>query len=442
VPGSPVVAATPRTRLVLAGCSLAYFMVLLDVTVLAVAEPDLIASLHTDVIGVGWATTAYTTALASAVLLGGGLTDRFGPRRVLVLGTVGFGLASLACALAPGIGPLLVGRTGLGLFAATMIPSSLALVTIGHPQPAQRARAIGVWASVSGAAMAAGPVVGGWLVGLGGWRSVFLINAPLAVVVLWLCRGPATTATRRPLTLAPHLGLALTLGLMTLTITQAGQQQWTALLPGAAAVAAGVATAWLDQRARVRLLPASLWASRPIRAAALWATVINYALTTVLFSVPLLLAAEAVVVGLTLLPMTLLIAVNPVLTGRMAARFGALLPIRLGFAAAALGLTAIAAALAGEPRTPLLAAGLVACGLGVSWTLPALTGYAAGHAPPDGAGAVGGLVNAVRHVGATVAAAVAGVLIDAGLPVAPLAGAALLCTAGLVGSLVHRADPG
>ena len=104
MPGSPVVAATPRTRLVLAGCSLAYFMVLLDVTVLAVAEPDLIASLHTDVIGVGWATTAYTTALASAVLLGGGLTDRFGPRRVLVLGTVGFGLASLACARRPGSG--------------------------------------------------------------------------------------------------------------------------------------------------------------------------------------------------------------------------------------------------------------------------------------------------------------------------------------------------
>jgi len=434
------VSARRRLRLALAGISLAYFMVLLDTTVLAVAEPDLIATLDTDAIGVGGATTAYTMALAAALVFGGNLADRLGPQRVFLVGSGGFGLVSLVCAAAPGLGPLLLGRVGLGLLAAAIIPSSMALLAIHFPDPAARARAISVWASVSGAAMAAGPVLGGWLVDLAGWRAVFLINVPISLLVLLLCRGPAPAgSSRRPLSPAPHLGLAITLASGTLAITEGGRGHWPAVTVAAAvALGCAVVTVWLDRRSAAPLIPGSLRRNAAVRAAGLWAAMINFALVTVLFSLPLLLPRNALALGVTLLPMTILIAVNPLLTARLVVRRGPLLPIRLGFGAFLAGAVAITVALAGELSPLLLGIGLVGCGLGVSWTLPPLVGYAVGQAPPGGAGAVGGLINAVRQVGATLGAATAGVALGAGRSAVPLIGAAVVCLGGLVGSLVHR----
>lgn len=429
-------------RYALAGVSLAYFMVLLDTTVLAVAEPDLITSLHTDVIGAGWATTAYTMALASGLVLGGGLADRFGAGRVFGAGSAGFGVVSLACALAPGLGVLLVCRTVLGLLAAAIVPGSMAIIAALFPDPAARTRALSVWAAVSGAAMAAGPVLGGWLVELSGWRAVFLVNLPLAAIVALLCRGRIPTAAHpRPLALAPHLGLMATLAALTLAVTEAGHLRWeTCLCAVAGALLCAVATARADGRSRAPLVPGPLRRNRPVQAAFAWGAAVGYALTTVLFAVPLALHENALDTGLTLLPMTLPIAVNPLVTGRLAARFGALVPIRLGLAALALGTAGTGAALAGGDRhRTVLGLALFACGLGVSWCLPALVGYAVGHAPARTAGAVGGILNATRQVGATLGAAVAGAALalrpEGVWVAAPFAGACALCVLGLLGAL-------
>ncbi|MFW6694414.1 MFS transporter [Streptomyces sp. MAR4 CNX-425] len=440
------------TRAALAGVSLAYFMVLLDTTVLAVAEPDLMASLHTGVIGVGWATTTYTMALASALVLGGGLADRFGAGRVFGACCAGFGVVSLGCALAPGLGALLVCRTVLGLLAAGVVPASMAVIAALFPEPGARTRAIGVWASVSGAAMAAGPVLGGWLVELSGWRAVFVVNLPVAAVVLFLCRGRLPVAPhRRPLDPVPHLGLMAALAALTLAVTEAGHGRWgTCLLSAAGAVACAVVTVRVDGRSRAPLVPGPLRRNRPVWAAFGWGAIVNYGLTTVLFAVPLALHEDALGTGLTLLPMTLPIALNPLVTARLAARFGALVPIRLGLGALALGLAGTGAALAGGQQRGVLGCGLFACGLGVSWCLPALVGYAVGHAPARTAGSVGGILNATRQVGATLGAAVAGaaLAVRAGSAAegaaggawvaAPFAGACALCAAGLAGALARR----
>lgn len=418
-------------------------MVLLDTTVLAVAEPDLIASLHTDVIGAGWATTAYTLALASALVLCGSLAGRFGAGRVFRAGTAGFGLLSFACALAPSLPVLLASRAILGLLAAAIIPSSMAILSTLYPDAAARARAISVWASVSGAAMAAGPVLGGWLVELAGWRAVFLVNLPLAVVVLLLCRGRLTsTAKALSLDLAPHLGLVAVLAASTLAVTEAGRLHWKAAgLAAIAAVSFGLWTARVDRRSSSPLVPASLRRSRPVWTAFGWGAIVNYALTTVLFVVPLALAGDALATGLTLLPMTLLVALNPLATGLLVNRFGALVPVRLGLAALALGLGSTAAALPGH-HWLLLAVGLFGCGLGVSWTLPALTGYALGQAPAGVAGSVGGIFNATRQSGATFGAAVASAVLTAGpghaWDAAPLAWAAVVCVLGFLATFVRR----
>ena len=191
----------------LLGISLAYFMVLLDITVLAVAAPDMISSLHTNVVGVGWANTSYTIALAAILVLSGAMADKFGPARFFRLGTLAFGVLSLACALSPDIGIVVALRSLLGLAAAGVIPSSMALIAQLHEDTRMRAHAVSIWAAVSGAAMAAGPVLGGVLVQIFGWRSVFLVNVPLAVVALILVGGPRLANIRRERALdpSPHL---------------------------------------------------------------------------------------------------------------------------------------------------------------------------------------------------------------------------------------------
>ncbi|MGI5217002.1 MFS transporter [Nocardia sp. CA-290969] len=441
---APPALSRPRTTTRLIGIALAYFMVLLDTTVLAVAEPDLIASLDTDILGVGWATTVYTMTLASTLVLGGSLADRLGAYRLFLAGVIGFGAASLACACAHGLPALLVCRGLLGVFAAAIVSSSLGLIASLYPEPGPRGGAISAWAAISGAAMAAGPVLGGRLIELDGWRLIFVINAPLAAVVLLLCRTRISTPHHeRPISWLPHLGLAAGLAALTLTITEAGQRNWPfAGLLGCVTLALAAGTAAIDRRSAAPLIPHTLRHNTAVWTAFGWGAVVNYALTTVLFALPLLLHTTAVEAGTTLLPMTLLVALNPPLTARLAAAYGSLYPIRMGFAAFPAGLCVTAFALAGDHRPIVLGIGLLLCGLGISWTLPALVGFVVDHAPPDATGAVGGILNATRQIGATVAAAVAGATLTqhsaGGWAAAPLTIAAALCALGFCSAVLAK----
>lgn len=428
----------------LVGISLAYFMVLLDTTVLAVAEPAIMSSLHTDVVGVGWATTIYTMALAAALVFGGRLADRCGAYRVFITGVIGFGLASLGCSLAPTLAALLACRALLGLFAAAVIPSSLSLIASLYPDPARRRGAISAWAAISGVAMAAGPVLGGWLIAMAGWRAVFVINTPMALTVLALCRTTiASSRHPRALSWLPHVALAATLATATLAITQAGQRSWLlAAVCGLVAAGLGYATSVIDHRSPEPLVPAGLRRNRAVWAAFGWGAAVNYALTTVIFSIPLLLNTTAVAAGATLLPMTLLVALNPLLTGRIVAAHGPLRPIRMGFVAFPVGLCLVGIAIADHHQPVVLALGLLLSGLGVSWTLPALVGFAVSHADPEVTGSVGGILNATRQVGATIAAAVASAVLthshDDTVAFVPFLIAAAVCVLGLATAAAQR----
>ncbi|RIQ20346.1 MFS transporter [Jiangella rhizosphaerae] len=428
----------------LLGISLAYFMVLLDTTALAVAEPSVMTSLHTDVVGVGWATTIYTMALASALVFGGSLADRLGAYGVFVVGVFGFGAASLGCALAPALSVLLAMRALLGLFAAAIIPSSLSLIASLYPDPGRRGNAISAWAAISGIAMAAGPVLGGWLIAVDDWRAVFVINAPMALIVLALCRTSITsTRDARALSWLPHLGLAATLATATLAITQAGQGSWLmAAVYALIAVGLAYGTAVVDRTSPAPLVAVALRGNRPVWTAFGWGAAVNYALTTVIFSIPLLLHTSAEAAGATLLPMTLLIAVNPLLTGRIVAAHGPLRPIRMGFLAFLIGLCLVGAATAVQHQPVILALGLLLSGLGVSWTLPALVGFAVNHAAAEARGSVGGILNATRQVGATIAAAVASAILtqhhSSTTAALPFLIAAAVCALGLLTATTQR----
>ncbi|ALO99708.1 Major facilitator superfamily permease [Streptomyces hygroscopicus subsp. limoneus] len=434
-PGAPTPPASPsraRRAGALTGVSLGYFMVLLDTTVLSVAEPDLAASLHTSMAGLQWATTGYTVVFAALLLSAGAAADRFGADRVFRTGAAVFALASLLSSLAPDLGALLVLRAVSGAAAAACVPASMALIARLYPQPAARARAISVWAAVSGAAVAAGPIAGGALVEAAGWRAVFLVNVPLGLLVLALTWGRAVRCPRgaHRVDWPAQAAAVVVLALLTDVLIAAGAGAWVHTAWSAAGLGAAVTVfALLERRSQAPVVNRTLLRSAPVRAGLMAGAVTNFALSGALFVLPLLLQRErhlsALETGLAFLPLTVPFAANPPLTGRIVARTGPRPPIVAGLALLTAGGTVLAGTVFAEGAYGWLAAGLLLTGFGISFILPALAAAVIGAAPPGTAGSVGGLLNAVRQTGATLGVALMGAAATAGT------GWALLLSAGL-----------
>ncbi|MFI0895081.1 MFS transporter [Streptomyces sp. NPDC020983] len=405
-----------RAPYALLGIALGYFMVLLDMTVLSVAEPDLARAFGGSVAGLQWAVTGYTVAFGALLLSAGAASDRFGAHRLFRGGVAVFGAGSLLCAAAPALWVLVGLRAVLGIAAAACVPSSMALITALYPEPARRARAVAVWAAVSGAALAAGPIAGGLLVGLAGWRAVFLVNAPIAALTLALVRGPAlrcrADASRR-IDRTGQLLACAALALGTDAAIALGGRHWA---HSAGSFGVAIATAWLfarrERRSTAPVLARAVLRAPGMAAMLLAGAAVGFTLTGVLFVLPLLLQQRlgysAVGAGLAFLPMTLPTAFNPLLTGRVVARTGPRAPVLAGLCLLAAGGGVMSGAVRTGAPYPLLAAGLAAVGFGVSLALPALTTAVITLAPAGTAGAAGGLFNAVRQFGATLGVAVLG----------------------------------
>ena len=192
----PASAAHPRATLAasILGSSVAF----IDGSVVNVALPSLAKSLHAGAAELPWAINAYLLPLGALILLGGGAGDHFGRRRLFLIGLALFTAASLVCMGAPTLGLFLAGRAAQGIGAALLMPNSLAMLGAAFEGEA-RGRAIGTWAAVGALAGALGPVLGGWLVDTVGWRSIFLINVPVAAGAMWLAwRYVAETRDKRP----------------------------------------------------------------------------------------------------------------------------------------------------------------------------------------------------------------------------------------------------
>src|SRR3954447_10411918 len=179
--------ASPAGRWVLVSTVLGSGMAGLDATVVGIALPAIGRDFEVDVAGLQWVVNAYTLTLAGLLLLGGTLGDRYGRRRVFVVGTIWFAAASLVCGVAPNATTLILARALQGVGGALLTPGSLAIIQASFV-PEDRGRAIGAWSGLGGVATAVGPFLGGYLVEAASWRWVFLINPPLAVVVLVVTR--------------------------------------------------------------------------------------------------------------------------------------------------------------------------------------------------------------------------------------------------------------
>src|SRR3954471_14769963 len=186
------------TSLTLAAMSLGYGVVQLDVTIVNTALNAIGTSLGGGVRELQWVVSAYTIAFAAFILTAGALGDRIGAKRIFMAGFALFTAASAACALAPNATILIMARCIQGLAAAILVPNSLALLNHAYADDRARGRAVGIWAAGASLALTAGPLVGGALIALIGWRSIFLVNLPIGLAGLWLTRRFADETTRSP----------------------------------------------------------------------------------------------------------------------------------------------------------------------------------------------------------------------------------------------------
>jgi len=326
--------------LVLTATILASSLAFVDGSVVNVGLPAIGASLRADAQGLQWVINAYLLPLSALLLLGGAAGDRFGRRRLLIAGTSLFALTSLACALAPNTGVLLLARFLQGASAAMLMPNSLAILGATF-QGAAKGRAVGIWAATGAAVAAAGPVLGGWLIDLGSWRGIFLINLPLAAAAIWLAwRYVAQDAARRdePLDAGGALLATFGLGALTWALTVGSSPQgWTLglLALGAAAVVSLALFVAVEQRRGERaMMPLTLFVSRAFIGLTLLTLLLYGALGVLFVLVPYFLIEvagySATAAGAALLPLPLILAVTSPYLGALAARAGSRLPLTVG----------------------------------------------------------------------------------------------------------------
>ncbi len=409
----PVVWGTARGRWVLLAAVLGSGVALLDSTVVNVALPTLGRDLGADFADLQWTVNGYTLTLAALILLGGSLGDRFGRRRVFVVGTVWFGVASLLCALAPNVGTLVAARALQGVGGALLTPGSLALLSASFAG-ADRARAIGAWSGLGGIAAAIGPFVGGALVEIS-WRLVFLINLPLCAVVVAVAVRHVPES--RDPEMAPQLDLtgaalgAAGLGALTYALVAAGEQVTAGVvvtaLTGLVALGAFVV---VERRSRHPMLPVDIFAERQFTAANGVTFAVYAALGAVFFLLVVHLQVVAgftpLVAGTALLPVTVLMLLLSPRSGALAARIGPRIQMTVGPLLCAGGVLLLLRV--GTEASYLIDVlpAVTLFGLGLSTVVAPLTTTVLAAAPSRHAGTASGVNNAVARTAGLLAVAV------------------------------------
>ncbi len=382
-------------------------MASLDATIVNVALPHIGDDLDASVSALQWVLTGYLLALASLILLGGALGDRFGRRLVFEIGALWFAAASLFCGLAPSIEVLVGARVLQGIGAALLTPGSLAILQASF-RPRDRAAAVGAWSGLGGVAGAIGPFVGGWLVDGPGWRWAFLINVPIAAIVV------ASSRAAVPETRDPHAvrGLDLTgaalavasLGAGTWTLTEAGPEGWTDLtvLVGAAlAIAAAAVFVGRMLQTADPLVSPSLFRNRQFTVTNLATVLLYSALGVSFFLVAYQLQVAsgwtALQAGTALLPATVLMFALSARSGAIAQRVGPRLQLTLGPILVAIGLLLLTRIGSDASWFADVLPGALVFGLGLVTFVAPLTATVMAAVDPDHVSVASGVNNAIAR---------------------------------------------
>ena len=370
-----------------------------------------------------WVVNAFTLPLAALLLLGGALGDHFGRRALLVIGTTLFALASLACALAPSLTLLLVGRAGQGIGAALLLPNSLALLNAAYTGD-RRGRAVGIWAAAGAITAAAAPLLGGWLIANAGWPTIFYINLPLCLGAILIAlrfvpesRDPAAGRTDYPGALLVTIGLgALTYGL---TLWSAHQKpdpiSITAIIAGLALTAAFLAVE--HRRGDKAMMPLTMFSDRSFVGLNLLTFLLYGAFGGATLLLPFVLIEAAqyspVQAGLAMLPLPIVIALASPQMGKLATRIGPRWPLAIGPTIVAAGMLLSMRIVPGQSYWIAIFPAISVMAAGMAIAVAPLTTAVLASVDPRHTGTASGLNSAVSRTGGLIATALLGAVLAA-----------------------------
>jgi MFS transporter, DHA2 family, methylenomycin A resistance protein len=406
--------------LTLAAMSLGFGVVQLDVTIVNTALSSIAASLEGGVSELQWVVSAYTITFAALILTAGSLGDRLGAKRIFMSGFAVFTIASLACALAPSSAILIAGRAVQGVGAAILVPNSLSLLNHAYPDPTDRGRAVGIWLAGASAALTAGPPLGGALIALAGWRSIFLVNLPIGLAGLWLAWRYATDTPRAVHELDwPGQAAAIgALGAWAAALIEGGRfgwvNPWVLAAFGAALTLSALFLVW-EGRAKQPMLPLLLFANPVFARTTLVGLMINVPFYGLIFVFSLYFQKingwSPLVTGLAFVPMMGVVLPINLIAPRLAERFGGSRVV----AAGALISAASCLTLLGLERGVgygSLCAPLIGMGAGLALCVPPLTSALLGSVEKSRSGLAAGVLNSARQTGSVLGVALFGSLIE------------------------------
>jgi len=406
---------TRTGRWVLAASVLGSSVAALDATVVNVALPAVRRDLGGGMAGLQWIVTGYLLTLAAFILLGGSLGDRYGRRRVFVIGICWFALSSLLCGVAPNVGLLTAARALQGVGGALLTPGSLAIIEASF-HPDDRGRAIGLWSGLGGVATAVGPPVGGWIISAVSWRLIFLLNLPLGLVTVLVALRHVPESRDEQMARGIDFAGAILgvagLAAVTYALIEApgGHGRGRVLAAGAVGVAALVAFGVTEMRSPHPMLPLEIFRSRLFTFTNVVTFVLYGALgvTFFLFVVQLQtsLGYSPGLAGTALLPITAIMFVGSSRAGALAQRIGPRIPMTVGPLVVGAGLLLLSRVGAGSGYLTGVLPGVVIFGVGLALTVAPLTATVLAAADVHHAGIASGVNNAVARVGGLLAVAV------------------------------------
>jgi EmrB/QacA subfamily drug resistance transporter len=402
---------------ILSSLLLAAFLINLDTTIVNVALPSLVRQLHASDSQLQWVVDAFNLVFAGSVLAAGSLSDRFGRKGMLLAGLAVFGLASLVGGLMNSPGALIAARAVMGLGAAMVFPATLSLITNVFTERGERARAIGLWGAITGVAIALGPIVGGWLLQLSDWRSIFFAMVPIAAGAAALIARSVPTSRDPDAAPTDRIGFVLsiaTIGLLVYTIIEAPDHGWgSARTLGSFAVTAVLAAAFVmwERRSERPMLDVSLFGNPRFTAASASVAISFFALSGFIFLVTqmfqFLKGYGPLSTGVRLLPVAACVAISSILGTKLAVRFGTKLVVALGLLLMAAFYLWVSTSSV-STRYGTIAAQMVVLGTGMGLTSAPATEAIMGVVPRAKSG-VGSAVNdATRLLGGTLGVAVIG----------------------------------
>ncbi|MCE7006005.1 DHA2 family efflux MFS transporter permease subunit [Kibdelosporangium philippinense] len=396
-----------------------FFMILLDTTIVQVAVRSLMTGLPATLNEVFWVNSVYLLTFAVPLLLTGRLGDRFGPRRLYLIGLVIFTAASLWCGLADDAADLIAARAVQGLGAAALTPQSMAFIS--YLFPANRGAAMGAWGSVAGLATVAGPVLGGLLTEQFGWEWIFFVNVPIGIIAIALVLLLVPNWQPRHSHRFDVPGIVLSsVGLFALVFgIQNGElysRTTIAAIIATGAVLIGIFLWWQHKNPNEPLLPLRLFASRTFSFGSLTGVLIGFAMAAMF--IPLIIYLQTVLgltpfeAGLFMGPMSIVSAILAPFAGRLSDRIDGKNIIIVGLIAYAAGIGSVALIAQPGLNTWALVPGLLLCGVGIGTIFSPLSSTTISGLAPQLIGAGAGIYNMARQVGNVLGSAAAGLLMQ------------------------------